>query len=146
MPTLSPSPEYAGVPSWLTYRGQPDSSSTAPYVFGNYCPSSECPECGVSPSTLCTSQPAMLEVSIDGRPLRAPLLVLLSYRDGYYQIEHEDLGVYGRGRTQGEAVQDLVTFIMADYRQYALASDEELDPVAIGLARRYRRLFETRNE
>lgn len=94
-----------------------------------------------SPVRIPESQPAMLEVKLNDRTLTAPLLVLVSYRNGYYEIEHQEFGLFGCGTTQAEAVQDLVHFLMADYRQYALASDEELDAVARDLARRYRRLF-----
>lgn len=88
---------------------------------------------------MCGSQAAMLDIEMNGR--RAILLVLVSFRDGYYEIEHQYLGIFGSGRTQAEAVQDLIGFLYADYQQYALAPDEDLDDAARELARRYRRLF-----
>lgn len=84
---------------------------------------------------------ALPEVVVDGHPLTIPLLVSIRYCSGYYEIEHEDLGLFGCGRTQAEAVEDFVSFLMADFRQYALAREEDLDPGARELADTYRRLF-----
>jgi len=83
----------------------------------------------------------MFDVEINGQRLVAPLLVLVTYWGGYCEIEHQDFGIFGCGRTQAEAVQDLIGFLLADYELYALAPDDELDPAARELARRYRKLF-----
>jgi len=88
-----------------------------------------------------TSKAALLEVRIDGRSLARPLLVSVGYSDGYYEVEHEDFGLFGCGRTQAEAVKEFLAFLMADFKHYALARDGDLDPAARELAGRYRRLF-----
>ena len=88
-----------------------------------------------------TSKAALLEVRIDGRSLAMPLRVRVGYSDGYYEIEHEDFGLFGCGRTQAEAVKDFLAFLMVDFKHYALAQDKDLDPGARELAGKYRRLF-----
>lgn len=88
-----------------------------------------------------TSDAALLEVRIDGRSLAMALRVRVGYSDGYYEIEHEEFGVFGCGRTQAEAVKDFLAFLMADFKHYALARDGDLDPGARELAGKYRRLF-----
>lgn len=84
---------------------------------------------------------ALLEVTIDGHPLTTALLVKVSYHGGYYEIEHEELALFGTGRTQAEAVEDFISFLIADFRHYALANRGDLNPGAQQLADTYRRLF-----
>jgi hypothetical protein len=73
-----------------------------------------------------------------------PLLVSIEYRDGFYEIEHQELAVFGRGRTTADAVADFLDYLIADYHAYAGESDENMDKYARELARRYRRLFKSR--
>ena len=87
------------------------------------------------------SAAALLQAEINGQGLRVPLLVWIEYRDGFYEIEHQELAIFGRGRTTAEAVQDFLEYLIADYHAYAEESDQNLDKPAQELARRYRWLF-----
>jgi len=78
---------------------------------------------------------------VEGHKLTMPLLVSVAYNDGFYEIEHQDFGIFGRGTTCEEAVADLLEYLIADYRAYGEESDDKLDKYAQELARRYRRLF-----
>ena len=74
------------------------------------------------------------------RPV-TPLLVSVAYRDGFYEIEHQEFGIFGRGETQPEAVADFLEYLLADYRAYAEEKNENLNEGARALADRYRRMF-----
>lgn len=86
--------------------------------------------------------PAFLSFEVfDGLAPNIPLLVNVEYSHGLCELEHPDLGVYGRGETCEEAVVDFLEYLVADYRAYAEESDDRLDSHASALASRYRKLL-----
>jgi len=65
----------------------------------------------------------------------------MEYRQGMYELEHPELGLYGRGRTSEEAFVDFLEYLAADYRAYAEESEENLDAQGRALADRYRKML-----
>lgn len=114
-----------------------------PLYMSTELPDAQYHECQAVPdyTPFTVAEAALLEVIVDGHPLAIPLLVRVSFCGGYYEIQHEDLALFGTGKTQAEAVEDFVAFLVADFRHYALASTEDLDPASQELAATYRRLF-----
>lgn len=86
----------------------------------------------------------ILQVEIGGRHLAYPLLVSIGYQDGCYEIEHQELALFGRGVSQEEAMRDFLDYLIADYHAYAEEDDANLDDQARELAGRYRKLFGSR--
>lgn len=70
-----------------------------------------------------------------------PLSVTVEFREGLCELEHSELGIYGRGHTCEEAVVDFLEYLAADFRAYAEESDDNLDRQARNLADHYRRSF-----
>lgn len=87
------------------------------------------------------SEYAMLVFKFQGLHSVLPLRVTLECHDGFIEVEHEDLGIFGRGATSSEAFQDFMESLIADYRVYAEEDDNKLDKYALELARRYRQTF-----
>jgi len=68
----------------------------------------------------------------------APLLVRVEFGDDLCEIEHTELGVYGRGASCGEALVDFLEYLISDYKAYAEEPEENLDSQARALAAQYR--------
>jgi len=77
----------------------------------------------------------------EGLAPRVPLVVTVEYHGGFCELEHPELGLYGRGETCEEAMVDFLEYLAADYRAYAEEAEENLDSQARALAHRYRTIL-----
>jgi hypothetical protein len=58
-----------------------------------------------------------------------------------FGLECKELGIFGAGTELSEAIYDYCQYLIFDYRNYALASDDKLDSEGRKLKRRYLELF-----
>jgi hypothetical protein len=96
---------------------------------------------GMPISSVTTAKVPLMIDEYRGFEFHKPLFVSVEFSDGVCEIEHSGLGLYGRGDTCLEAMEDFLNYLISDYKEYAEESDENLDSHARALAERYRNLL-----
>ena len=107
-------------------------------------PDADCFDRGAGVPMPLVRKAPLLHICDRGYVLARPLPVSVEWRGGFCEIEHRELGLFGRGATCAEAVADFVDYLIADYRAYAEQPDDKLDEHALALAERYRTLVRRR--